>query len=198
MENDHFIVLQREKHTMLQPQKIILFGVKHSGKTSIGKKISQILNWPFHDLDDSIETQTRALTGASIRDFYHLEERSRFFTIEKQCFDSYLRNRSAPWILSTGGGIIDNEAAIEIIPHDTIKVFLHNNPEELFQRIEKKGLPPFLMGEDPFEKFLALYATRTARYKKIVDIIVELGTGSKDENAEIVLNSIKEFINVRK
>lgn len=183
---------------MLQPQKIILFGVKHSGKTSIGKNISQILNWPFQDLDDSIEIQTRALTGASIRDFYHVEERSRFFTIEKQCLDTYLRNRAAPWILSTGGGIIDNEEAIELIPPDTIKVFLHNNPEELFRRIEKKGLPPFLMGKDPFEKFLALYATRTARYKQIVDIIVELGTGSKEENAEIVLNSIKEYLHARK
>jgi shikimate kinase len=189
---------QEEELNMLPSLKIILFGVKHSGKTSIGKRISQILNWPFHDLDDSIETQTRALTGASIRDFYHIEERSRFFTIEKQCLDTWLRNRAAPWILSTGGGIIDNEEAIEIIPPDTIKVFLHNNPEELFRRIEKKGLPPFLMGEDPFQKFLALYASRTARYKQIIDIIVELGTGSKEENAEIVLHSIKEFIHARK
>jgi shikimate kinase len=182
---------------MIKPLKIIMFGVKHSGKTSIGKKVSEILEWSFHDLDDSIELQTKALTGSSIRDFFHIEERTRFFNIEKQCIDTFFRNRPAPWILSTGGGIIDNEKALELIPNDTVKVFLHNDPQELFSRIKKKGLPPFLIGEDPYEIFLQIYTDRTSRYKKIADIIVELGNGSKDENAEIVLNSIKEYANAR-
>jgi shikimate kinase len=180
---------------MLKPQKIILFGVKHSGKTSIGKKLAEILSWPFHDLDDSIEVQTRALTGASIRDFFHIEERTRFLTIEKHCIDTFFRNRAAPWILSTGGGIIDNEAALQLIPDDTLKVFLHNDPEELFQRIEKKGLPPFLIGKNPYETFLKIYEDRTSRYQKLANLIIELGKGTKDENTEIVLHSIKEYLN---
>lgn len=183
---------------MINPLKIIMLGVKHSGKTSIGKKISDILKWPFHDLDESIELQTRALTGSSIRDFFHIEERARFLTIEKQCLDTYLRSRPAPWILSTGGGIIENENALKLIPHDAVKVFLHNDPQVLFRRIEKKGLPPFLSGEDPYDAFMRIYTDRMTRYKEIADIIVVLGNGSKDENTEIVLQSIKEYADARK
>ncbi|HEX2956816.1 MAG TPA: hypothetical protein VHO70_08285 [Chitinispirillaceae bacterium] len=82
---------------------------------------------------------------------------------------------------------------IEILPYDALKIFLHNTLRSCSEESKKKGLPPFLAGDNPFEKFLALYATRTARYTQIVDVIAELGTGSKDENAEIELQINKRI-----
>jgi shikimate kinase len=197
MGKHHFSSMDRKEIESIIPQKIVLLGVKHSGKSSIGRYLSEILNWPFRDLDDCIETQTQALMGFSVREFFRVEGKSKFFAIEKDCLETFISNRPAPWILATGGGIIENELAIKLMPGNALKVFLNNSPEELFKRIQKKGLPPFLSTDNPYKTFVKLFESRTANYKAIADVIVNLDNSTKDHSTEKVILAIKEYLNAR-
>ena len=178
----------------ISPAKILLFGIKHSGKTSIGKLLSQELGWSFSDLDDCIEMRTREEAGVSIRDFFRVEERSRFFSIERSCLATFLENHPAPWILATGGGIIDNTAALELVPGGTVKILLHSAPEILYERIIRKGLPPFMSADDPYGSFLSIYNSRTSRYRALADIIIDRTNETKEESIGTLITLLKDYI----
>ena len=48
------------------PQAIVLMGVSGSGKTSVGVRLSQRLNWPFYDGDDFHPPENIAKMGQGI------------------------------------------------------------------------------------------------------------------------------------
>jgi shikimate kinase len=191
------MAMQQNNQPALPDTKLILFGVKHSGKTSIGKILSSRVNWPFRDLDNCIEIQTQALMGFSLRDFVRIEEKGRFLSIEANCLDNFLQNRAAPWILATGGGIIDNEAAIRLIPADAVKVYLFSEPQILFERIMKHGLPPFLSPENPWESFLRIYESRNSRYRELADVIIDRKDLSREETTERLITHLKDYFDAR-
>jgi shikimate kinase len=186
--------MEHNNSVTISPAKVLLFGIKHSGKTSLGKMLSKAFGWPFSDLDDCIEMRTQEEAGVSIRDFFRAEERDRFFTIERSCLGTFLENRPAPWILATGGGIIDNTTALALVPEGTVKVFLHNAPAILYERIIRKGLPPFMSADDPYGSFLSIYNSRTSRYRALADIIVDRTDETKEESIQTLITLLKGYI----
>jgi carbohydrate kinase (thermoresistant glucokinase family) len=53
-----------------KPKAIVLMGVSGSGKTSVGKRLSQLLGWPFFDGDDfhSEENKEKMAAGSPLND----------------------------------------------------------------------------------------------------------------------------------
>ena len=180
------------------PATVVLFGIKHSGKTSIGRLLSRELGWEFSDLDDCIEQKIRIEAGVSIRDFFRSGDHYRFFCIEKECLATFLQGRPSPWILATGGGIIDNRAALRLFPAEVMKIYLYNAPEVLYERIANKGLPPFLSPDNPYGSFLEIYESRNSRYRKLADITVDRTGLTREQSAGKIITLLKEYRDARK
>jgi len=53
-----------------RPQAVVLMGVSGCGKTSVGVKLSQLLDWPFYDGDDyhPLENITKMSQGTPLDD----------------------------------------------------------------------------------------------------------------------------------
>ena len=80
-------------------QPIILLGYMGSGKTSIGKKISKILNIKFYDLDKLIENKF----NKTVNEIFLEQGEINFRKKERALLENIL-NKKKIFVLSLGGG----------------------------------------------------------------------------------------------
>ncbi len=147
-------------------------GIKHSGKSTLGRLAAQALEYSWVDLDDLVLQDIAPCR--SIREFYQRAGKESFMEEEVQALRTFLSTRKTPYIISLGGGASDNQALIELIKESGKLVYLEVEEPVLLERILKGGIPPFLDHSDPQSSFASLYERRHARYSNICDIMVRL------------------------
>ncbi len=189
---------------MISCNSIILIGVKHCGKSTIGKLLAQKLNCPFFDTDELIQK----LTKKSARDLYNEFGVSTFMQTETKVCQLIAEKFSGKKIIvSTGGGICDNpQALIELSPLGKF-VFLNADEEIIVQRVfaEAKynattnsviGIPAYIAQKKPesLEEakkiFKTIYEERVELYKKTADIVFQMESDSAEKNVENLLRSL--------
>lgn len=151
---------------------IYLVGVKHSGKSTLGKRVAQLLpSVHFVDTDDLIVQKV----DRSVRDFYASEGKEAFWSVEYNVTKEYVDTFEGNFLLvATGGGVVDNKPLFEYMRKEGTLLYLWVDKEVAFQRIVANGLPPFLDKASPKESFYHLFLHRDALYRKFCDYMVEL------------------------
>lgn len=170
--------------------RIILAGIKHSGKSTIGWALSSQLGLFFADLDDLILRDSQKFE--TVRELYRTLGEEGFQMQEEQSLDHFLKvNSGKSFVLSLGGGTIENPKAIELMSRaDCTALFLDANEKDLYDRIIRGGLPPFLEGKDPEKKFKKMYDKRSSLYKKWADIIVDTREKTPKEITDEIINDL--------
>jgi chorismate synthase len=128
--------------------KIILTGPKGSGKSTIGKKISEITGIYFIDSDNYIENLFEKESGKklSCREIYNNFGADKFRKLES---DAVIELSKLDWVLiSTGGGTMLNPDLRNKLRNDSIIILLKAENDFLWNRINKIGLPSFYEGLD--------------------------------------------------
>lgn len=168
---------------------IVLMGIKHSGKTSLGKIAARTMNIPFMDLDHLLELQYSKDRLYSFRELYiKLGERG-FRKLETKAVKHL--PITGEGILSLGGGTIENNSAMRAVKKGSLLVFLDVNEEILFERIKKNGFPSFLE-RDPEKLFHLLFIRRKKLYSDIADITLKLENESLEEALQLLIKEIKD------
>lgn len=148
--------------------RIILAGIKHSGKSTIGWHLSSRMGLYFADLDDLILRDNPQYS--TIRELYRDLGAQGFKEKEVKSLDHFLHaNKNKSFVLSLGGGTIENTEAIDLLQDSTTSYFLDAECDDLFRRISRGGIPPFLEGENPYQNFKDMYEKRTNLYKTWAD-----------------------------
>ncbi|CAH0415995.1 chorismate mutase [Periweissella fabaria] len=96
--------------------KIILVGFMGVGKTTIGKQLAAQMHEPFIDLDARIAEHIGETTATF---FAHAGE-ERFRAVEFTLLEEILDQDA--FILSTGGGVLEQAESLEIIQHSDAQV----------------------------------------------------------------------------
>ena len=115
--------------------KVFLVGLPASGKTTIGKWLSQKMNWEFIDLDESIENEAQV----SISAFFKLHGEPAFREKETEILRSIEHKHQV--IIACGGGTAAHSENMKWMQERGITVFLnidlgtiqtriHANPNE--------------------------------------------------------------------
>ena len=132
---------------------IFLIGLPGSGKTTIGKNLSSLLDIPFLDTDERIVEKEKR----SIDDIFLAEGEEYFRKLEKQVLQDLLTNDTNA-VISTGGGLpcfFDN---MEQINKKGVSVFLNVPPETIADRLwnQRDHNRPMIKGKskDELLKFL--------------------------------------------
>ena len=122
-------------------QPIILLGYMGSGKTSIGKKISKILNIKFYDLDKLIENKF----NKTVNEIFLEQGEINFRKKERALLENIL-NKKKIFVLSLGGGTPCYFDNIEYIVKKTgYTIFLKPEIKQLSKKLYwKKAERPII------------------------------------------------------
>jgi len=161
---------------------IYLIGFMGSGKSTIGKILSEKLNMKFVDLDKEIEKQEKM----SIPEIFKEKGEKYFRNIEKNILEKM--SKKSNLIVSTGGGVgadIDN---LEKMKKTGTVIWLDVSLDEVFKRCEKDEKRPLL--DQPYYKIKKLYNERKNIYSK-ADITVKVDNKSPDEISNEIMGKLK-------
>lgn len=168
---------------------IVLMGIKHSGKTSLGKMAATTLNLPFLDLDNLLEAQYSKDRPLTFRELYIKLGEEGFRRLETAAVKSISMEKEG--ILALGGGTIENTKAMETIKKASLLVFLDTDEKVLFKRIKKNGFPTFLE-KSPEKLFSELFIKRRSLYSKMADTTLKLTNESTIKVLQLLIKEIKD------
>jgi shikimate kinase len=175
---------------------IVLTGPKHSGKTSAGKALALFRSGDFIDLDELISRRT----GKSPRRLFN-ENPEIFKKAEVEAMadsaGSGSRAGQKQRVIAAGGGLTDNQEAVNILKNSgATVVYLNISAACAWNRIANspdRELPPFLRTENPRETHRVLHERRAAACARIADIVIEAENKSPEEiAAEIQRNEERQ------
>ena len=164
---------------------IFIVGPMGSGKSTVGKIISDELFLDFFDTDDEIETRT----GASIDWIFDLEGESGFRKRESEMLDEMVKRNSI--VLSTGGGIVLESSNRELLSSRGTVFYLSTPISVQVQRTAKDKDRPLLKNGDPEKILSKLHDEREEFYKSVSDHIIETEDKSSQEVASEIIKLVK-------
>ncbi len=179
---------------MSTPKVIFLVGIKHSGKSALGRFASQTIdNATFYDSDDLILERLPS-PYTTLRQYYREEGQGAFMNLEYQAVKELIDElKGGLSIIALGGGACDNVPLISLMQSVGQIIYLHVEAEPLYKRVIKGGIPPFLNQDDPETSFHTLYRQREAQYRKLSDYVLQLSDcRSVEENGQIVAKKLLE------
>jgi len=157
---------------------VILIGMKHCGKSTLGAALAARWTCPFYDVDRMIEDYHTTETGQllSVREVFSAGGEAHFHRLEaKAITDLYLRlDDNTPSVVAVGGRTALNAKVDRLIETLGFVVYLEVSPEEMFARVKRNGLPPFLDESDPEKHFAQIFEERAPHYRRLARLTVNL------------------------
>ena len=164
---------------------IFIVGPMGSGKSTVGKIISDELFLNFFDTDDEIESRT----GASIDWIFDLEGEEGFRIRESSILEEMVKQNSI--VLSTGGGIILSDSNREMLSSRGTVFYLSTPISVQIERTSKDKDRPLLKNGDPGEILTRLQKERKGLYESVSDHVIETENKSSQEVAAEIINLVK-------
>ena len=164
---------------------IFIVGPMGSGKSTVGKLISDELFLNFFDTDDEIE----ARTGASIDWIFDLEGEEGFRKRESEMLEEMVKKNSI--VLSTGGGIVLSKINRELLSSRGTVFYLSTPISTQVERTSKDKDRPLLKNGDPSQILTKLHEEREDLYKNVSDHIISTENKSSQEVAAEIIKVVK-------
>lgn len=166
---------------------IFIVGPMGSGKSTVGKIISDELFLTFHDTDEEIENRT----GASIDWIFDLEGEEGFRKRETKILDELAQLNSI--VLSTGGGIILSEENRDTLSSRGTVFYLATPISVQLERTSKDKDRPLLKNGDPETILEELHETREELYESVADYVVNTENLTSQEVAAEIIKLVKNY-----
>lgn len=135
----------------MKAQKVFLIGYMASGKSILGKELSQKINCPFVDLDNKVEEQMGIRIEEAIEKYGELYFRKQ----EHHALEKVLESLPESVVVATGGGTPVFYDHMEMLNAHGETVFLDVPLKELTQRLEGDMDRPLLKNHADKTEFIA-------------------------------------------
>jgi shikimate kinase len=168
---------------------LVLVGMMGVGKSSVGKRLSTMLHWPFVDADDEIEASARM----TIPEIFETYGEDYFRDGERRVIARLLAEGCPPSVIATGGGAFVNEATRALILERGLAIWLDSDLDTLVDRTARKDNRPLLRGGDPREILGRLREERAPFYAK-APIHVVSTSGPHTHTLNRVLQGIAQWL----
>ena len=175
------------------------------GKSSVGRRLSELLCCRFVDLDEYIA----AKEGRTIPEIFASEGESAFRQMESDALREIVTNTSDTLILSLGGGAVMTKDCAEMVREKTYCIYLRTAVETLVERLENEadGRPMLASGQNHCtpesrrsalrERIETLMNKRAATYETTAHHIIDTDGLSINNLAHTIISSIESNQNLR-
>lgn len=165
----------------LNGRSVALVGLMGAGKTTVGKRLAQVLELPFCDTDDEIESAARM----SVPELFEAYGEPEFRALEERVIARIVEG--GQMIVSTGGGAYMSAATREALSRHAVVVWLKADLDILMERVRRRSNRPLLKAPDPEAVMRALMEKRHPIYA-LADITVS----SRPVRREVIAQDIME------
>ncbi len=160
---------------------IILIGFMGSGKSSIGKELSRLLEMEWIDTDVLIEKKMNMSINSIFEkygeDFFRHKEEE---VIQRLC----CKNNK---IISCGGGVVLRKENVENLRKSGKIIFLQAKPETIYQRIKNDTTRPLLKGRMTQTYIEKKLKQRNEYYRNSADFVINTDSKTKTEIAREII-----------
>ncbi|MBO7224727.1 MAG: shikimate kinase [Bacteroidales bacterium] len=161
---------------------IALIGMMGSGKSTIGKLLSEKLNFKFIDTDEEIIK----LANCSINKIFEEHGEETFRSMEKVVLSKVLKSDNQ--VIATGGGIIKSIENRNLLKEITT-IYLKADDKTIYERVKNDNSRPLLNTENLQQTIQTILSERQYLYEQSQFTV---DTTNKTQNE--VINEIIEKI----
>jgi shikimate kinase len=148
---------------------LFFVGPMGAGKSTLGKRVAEMLGLRFFDLDHEIQEHC----GAEIALIFEVEGEAGFRRRESAVLAEFAARSGI--VLATGGGAILDAENRRSLRERGFVVFLETTVAEQLERLARDRKRPLLAAPDRHERLLALAAQRDPLYREIADFTLPAG-----------------------
>jgi shikimate kinase len=169
------------------PKTVVLIGLMGAGKTSVGRRLAELLGVEFVDADTEIEEAA----GCTIADFFERFGEEEFRRGEERVIVRLLKN--PPCVLATGGGAyMSSDTRAEISDHG-LSLWLKADLNVLYERVARRSGRPLLQTDDPRSTLEGIMKVRYPVYAE-ADLTVQSYRGPIEKTVERAYQTIIDYI----
>lgn len=179
---------RRGERSMSKVNNIFLVGPMGAGKSTIGRKLANVLKTEFLDSDQEIERRT----GATIPWIFDVEGESGFRAREKAMIDQL--SQKHPIVLATGGGAILDPENRQHLSERGVVVYLYTSVDQQLRRTGRDQNRPLLQTENPRARLQQLFEQRDPLYRECASHVVS----TDGRNVNTVVNEVLQSVGLTK
>lgn len=139
---------------------LVLVGMMGVGKSSVGRKLAQLLGLRFTDADAEIEQAAQM----SITEIFEQFGEEYFRDGERRVIARLVDG--GPRVIATGGGAFVNDETRALVLERGIAIWIDSDIETLVDRVARKTTRPLLKDGDPREILARLVEQRKPFYSQ--------------------------------
>lgn len=167
-------------------RNVILIGFMGCGKSTVGARLAEMLDFRFVDTDSIIEERA----GKKIPDIFSEVGEEGFRELESQALQSAAE--STFQVISTGGGIVTVPENGSLLESAGFVVWLSADAETIASRVVGSDRP-LLKTDDPVETIRELLAARQPLYSNVAHLEVDSHDLRPDDIAYGICESARHF-----
>ncbi len=170
---------------MRKYHRIVLIGFRATGKSTIGRRLSALLNWEYFSTDLEVQTQT----GVSIAELVDEKGWQHFRRQEHHAVLAATEKSSS--IIDCGGGVVEDEKNMRLLAQNSLLVWVDADITDIYRRMSRdKEQRPLLDQSDLLADIESNYERRLPLYRKYAQLRVD----SSYQTLEDVCRKIMEYL----
>ena len=159
---------------------IVLTGIMGSGKTTVGKLLSEKLNMAFVDTDELIENKYGKIPELFEKGEEYFRKLEHDVVLEVSEMEGV--------VIATGGGVVKRKDNVDALKRKGVIFFLDRPLDDILSDIKTSSRPLLKNGKG---KLVEIYNERYQLYKATCDVHVKNTSGPEEAVADIIKTWIK-------
>lgn len=165
-------------------KRVVLVGLRCSGKTTVGKLLARRLGWDFIDADEELVRRE----GRSIAEIFKTDGERAFRAMEKRLLAELCQRERM--VLASGGGAVLDPDNIRVMRDGAFVVHLDAPSEVLWERMNRDPVTgaqrPALTNLGGLEEMRAVAAARQHLYATARDMRVDTSRLTPEDAVSVI------------